>query len=328
MENKLLFALEAELHAGNTCVLATIVERYGSVPRGVGTSMLLATSREQMGTLGGGSLEARAREDARALLASRQNAIKPYQIHADEKSVFSGGVKVLFRVFSGEAGLSLCDHIKSVLEREEEAYLVCELSNQGATYSEVLPARELLIRFGLTCPPEQVIITQSEPLYLIEPLLPAPRVVLFGGGHVARCMAAQLNLLEARVWVVEDREEFAKARFFPAAERIIHADYASAGEILRLTKRDHAIVMSRGHETDEQILRWLLRGEIDYVGCIGSRKKITLLRERLLADGVTSEQLERLHAPVGLRIGAETPAEIAVSVAAEWIQHCACKQTE
>ena len=328
MENKLLFALEAELHAGKPCMLATIVERYGSAPRGVGTSMLLSASGEQTGTLGGGSLEARAREDAQVLLASRQSAIKPYQIHVDDQNVFSGGVKVLFRPFFGKAGLSLCDHIKSVLERQEAAYLVCELSNQGATYSEVLPARELLIRFGLSCPPEQVLVTQSEPRYLIEPFLPAPRVILFGGGHVARCMAAQLNLLEARVWVVEDREEFAKAQFFPAAERVIHADYASAVEILRLTRRDHAIVMSRGHETDEQILRWLLRGEIDYVGCIGSKKKIALLREKLLADGVTGEQLERLHAPIGLRIGAETPAEIAVSVAAEWIQHCACKKTE
>ena len=79
--------------------------------------------------------------------------------------------------------------------------------------------------------------------------------------------------------------------------------------------------MSRGHETDYQILRWLLRTRADYIGCIGSKKKIALSKERLLTDGLTQEQISRLHAPVGLAIGAQTPAEIAVSVAAEMIQY-------
>ena len=79
--------------------------------------------------------------------------------------------------------------------------------------------------------------------------------------------------------------------------------------------------MSRGHVTDYQILRWLLRSDADYIGCIGSRKKIALTKERLLADGFSIEQISRLHAPIGLSIGAQTPAEIAVSVAAELIQY-------
>ena len=90
---------------------------------------------------------------------------------------------------------------------------------------------------------------------------------------------------------------------------------------MRITRRDHGIVMSRGHETDYQILRWLLCSEADYIGCIGSRKKIALTKERLLADGFSAEQISRLHAPIGLSIGAQTPAEIAVSVAAELIQY-------
>ena len=134
-------------------------------------------------------------------------------------------------------------------------------------------------------------------------------------------MARQLALLDYRIWVVEDREDFAHAALFPAAERVIHSGYDSAEALLRITKRDHGIVMSRGHETDYQILRWLLRSEADYIGCIGSRKKIALTKKRLFADGLSAEQIERLHAPIGLSIGAQTPAEIAVSVAAELIQY-------
>ena len=164
-------------------------------------------------------------------------------------------------------------------------------------------------------------LTETEPQWLIEPLREAPRVILFGGGHVAQCMARQLALLDYRVWVVEDREEFAASALFPAAERVIHCGYDSAEALLRITKRDHGIVMSRGHETDYQILRWLLRSKADYIGCIGSRKKIALTKERLFADGLREDQIGRLHAPIGLSIGAQTPAEIAVSVAAELIQY-------
>ena len=132
-------------------------------------------------------------------------------------------------------------------------------------------------------------------------------------------------LLEYRIWVIEDRAEFATKELFPMAERVICHDYATVEPLLNVTKQDHAIVMSRGHETDFQILRWLLRSSADYIGCIGSKKKIALTKERLLAEGLTQEQIDRLHAPVGLRIGAETPAEIAVSVAAEMIQYLSQK---
>ena len=164
-------------------------------------------------------------------------------------------------------------------------------------------------------------LTETEPRWLVEPLRESPRVLLFGGGHVAQCMARQLALLDYHVWVVEDREEFAVSALFPAAERVIHCGYDSAGALLRITKQDHGIVMSRGHVTDYQILRWLLRSDADYIGCIGSRKKIALTKEWLLADGFSIEQISRLHAPIGLSIGAQTPAEIAVSVAAELIQY-------
>lgn len=321
MERLLLNAIEAEWSAGNGCMLATVLSRRGSVPRGIGTGMVVSRAGEQVGTLGGGSMEYRAKQDALALLANSESAIKDYEIHADDKSAYSGGVTILFRALVGETAKTLIERMHTTLDQQDEAYLVCEILREKPYESRVLSAAELCALCGISCPPDNPILTEAEPKWLIEPLRESPRVILFGGGHVAQCMARQLDLLDYRVWVVEDREEFAQVSLFPAAERVIHCAYDCAEALLHITRRDHAIVMSRGHETDYQILRWLLRSDADYIGCIGSKKKIALTKERLLADGLTEAQINRLHAPIGLAIGAQTPAEIAVSVAAEMIQY-------
>jgi xanthine dehydrogenase accessory factor len=328
MERLLLNAIAGELHAGKRCMLATILERRGSVPRGIGTSMLISLAGKQTGTVGGGLLEHRVKQDALALLEASACAMREYEIHADDKTAHSGGVTILFRPLAGEEGIALAQKMRQAFESESETYLVCQIIEGCAKETGVLHAEALCSFCGLSCPPEQPLLTEGEPRWLIEPLLPAPRVILFGGGHVAQCMARQLDLLDYRVWVVEDREAFASQKLFPAAERVIWSDYGLTQALLTLTRRDHAIVMSRGHETDYQILRWLLQSEADYIGCIGSRRKIALTKQRLLADGLKEAQIDRLHAPVGLPIGAQTPAEIAVSVAAELIQHRNCKSSK
>lgn len=321
MELQLLNAIETELREDRTCMLATIIERFGSAPRGTGTGMVITRVGTQTGTLGGGSLEYRARLDAIFLLSSANGALKEYEIHTDGEMAYSGSVRVLFRVFTGVDGKALCSAIREAYTAKETAYLVCELAKSGVMSSRVMHEAQMSQLCAVNHAPEQAICTNGETRWLIEPLLPAPRVIVFGGGHVAQCMVRQLGLLDFRIWVAEDRAEFAQSSLFPAAEHVLLCDYAQAEKMLDITKRDHAIVMSRGHETDEKILGWLLQTEADYIGCIGSKKKIALLTENLLKLGMLPDQLERLHAPIGLPIGAQTPAEIAVSVAAELISH-------
>ncbi len=326
MDAHLLVAIETELHAGNPCMLATIIDRTGSAPRGVGTSMVVSLAGEQTGTVGGGFLEHRVKLDSLALLEENACAIREYEIHADDKTAYSGGVTILFRPFRGENGLALARQIRVALDSGNEAYLVCPIEQDCAGLTSVILSDALCVCCGLSCPPEGAQRTAGETSWLIEPLKPAPRIILFGGGHVAQCMARQLALLDYRTWVVEDREAFASEALFPSAERVIYCDYDRVQQQLNISSRDHAVVMSRGHETDYQILRWLLRTEADYIGCIGSKRKITLTKERLLEDGLETAQIARLHAPVGLAIGAQTPAEIAVSVAAELIQYCSVQK--
>lgn len=321
MNKQLLDAIATGLAEGNGCMLATVLSRRGSAPRGIGTSMVVSCAGNQTGTVGGGFLEHRAKQDALHFLAKQEVAIRAYDIHADEKNVYSGGVTILFRAFAGVEGRKLIAKMEDAFAQKDEAYLVCQIENGIPLESSVLSENELMETCKIECPPEQPLLTEGEPAWLIEPLRELPRVILFGGGHVAQCMARQLDLLDYRIWVVEDREAFAKEELFPSAERVLLCNYGNVEPQLNITSRDHAIVMSRGHETDYQILRWLLRSKADYIGCIGSRKKIALTKERLRADGLDEAQISRLHAPIGLAICAQTPAEIAVSVAAELIQY-------
>lgn len=316
---QLLEKMGDELKKGRAVMLAIIVARNGSAPRGVGTAMAVLEDGSLAGTIGGGSMEYRAGRDAFALLKERRCGLNEYVIHADDHAVTSGSVRVLFRPVFGEAGNELVYDMQKSLENGEESYFVCALDEDGESSPCVLEAGALCERTGLNDAPEQPVCTQGERACLVLPLREQPRVILFGGGHVAQVMARQLDLLDCRVWVVEDREEFAKEALFPTAERVIRSDYEQAKKLVEPGERDSIIVMSRGHETDYQILRWTLKTDAAYIGCIGSRRKIALTKERLLKDGLTTEQIEKMHAPIGLAIGAETPAEIAVSVAAELI---------
>ena len=96
-------------------------------------------------------------------------------------------------------------------------------------------------------------------------------------------------------------------------------DFARLSDSVSVTPEDYVVIMTRGHQADHAVLSQVLRSGAKYLGCIGSRKKLALCRERLLADGYTAEEFAAVHAPIGLSIGAETPAEIAVSIAAEMI---------
>ena len=144
-------------------------------------------------------------------------------------------------------------------------------------------------------------------------------VWLFGGGHVSQALAAVLAPLDFRVAVYDDRPEFTGEDRFPLAVQRVAAPFGELREHVPLGPDDYLVIMTRGHQADFEVLRETLRAPVRYLGCIGSRRKLALCRDRLLAEGFTEAEYARLHAPIGLAIGAETPEEIAVSIAAELI---------
>jgi xanthine dehydrogenase accessory factor len=152
----------------------------------------------------------------------------------------------------------------------------------------------------------------------VEPILPQPTVVLFGGGHVSVALASAAHAAGFAIAVVDDREQFANAARFPMAGEI-YSSFTEAFERIRPNGSTYLVIVTRGHKEDMRVLAWAVRTAARYIGMIGSKRKVLSVYEALQRDGFRQEELARVYAPMGLEIGALTPEEIAVSVAAELI---------
>ena len=153
----------------------------------------------------------------------------------------------------------------------------------------------------------------------IDPIAPAPALYIIGAGHVGWHLARAAADAGFRIHVVDDREKFANAERFPAAETIEVDDIGAWLHRADLPATAYAVVVTRGHTHDFEALRALAARDLRYIGLIGSRAKVARIFEALEAEGMPLECLARVHAPIGLDIGAITPAEIAISILAELI---------
>jgi xanthine dehydrogenase accessory factor len=154
---------------------------------------------------------------------------------------------------------------------------------------------------------------------LIEPIEGSPTLCLFGAGHVAQPLARMAKACGFRVEVADDRERFASRERFPDADRILVEGFAGAAGAMTLGRNSYAVVVTRGHRGDAEALRAVLGRGLRYVGLLGSKSKMLQVFAELEQAGLPPEDLARVHCPVGLDIGAETPEEIAVSILAEMI---------
>jgi xanthine dehydrogenase accessory factor len=152
----------------------------------------------------------------------------------------------------------------------------------------------------------------------VEPILPQPMVVLFGGGHVSMAVAKSAAAAGFGVSVVDDREAFANAQRFPMAQEI-YTSYEEAFEKIQPNESTYLVIVTRGHKEDMRVLAWAVRTGARYVGMIGSKRKVISVYKALQKEGYREEEFERVYAPMGLDIGALSPEEIAISIAAELI---------
>jgi xanthine dehydrogenase accessory factor len=154
---------------------------------------------------------------------------------------------------------------------------------------------------------------------LVEPIEGTPTLCLFGAGHVAQPLARMAKACGFRVEVADERERFASRERFPDADRILVEGFTEAASAMTLGGNSFAVVVTRGHLGDAEALRAVLGRGLRYVGLLGSKSKMQQVFTALEQAAVSPEDLARVHCPVGLDIGAETPEEIAVSILAEMI---------
>lgn len=145
-------------------------------------------------------------------------------------------------------------------------------------------------------------------------------VYIFGGGHVAQELVPVLAHLNFPCVVFDDRPEFSNKEVFPDAKECIVGDFETILDFIEIKETDFVCIMTRGHQFDYLVEKQILKTPASYIGVMGSRSKTKIIREKLLADGFREEEVSRLKSPIGLDIKAETPAEIAISIAGELIQ--------
>lgn len=328
---KLLHALLEELNAGRGAVLCGIVASRGSTPRGAGAKMLVLENGGTLGTIGGGAVEFRAARLAESLLAGKVSRFERYALTpgdaADTGMICGGDVKVYFQYFdpANAAAKDALANALLLLDSPGPSWLVTVMD--GDRWRMGVYDRENGLR-GLDVPWERLapllasrgMLEEGPPAIFAEPLTRAGTVFLFGGGHVARELAHILAMTDFRVVVYDQREQTLTRDFFPEASALICGTFPEALEKTGpISGEDYVVIMTPGHQGDYEVLSQALKTPAKYIGCIGSRKKIAITRERLLADGFSEAEIKRVHAPIGLPIGGETPAEVAVSVAAQLI---------
>ncbi len=153
----------------------------------------------------------------------------------------------------------------------------------------------------------------------VEPITPAPRAMIFGAGHISKSLSQVLTMAGFLTTVIDDREAFANRERFPDADEVLSGDYEAIFPALTVHESTFIVIVTRGHRDDMRVLRWAVSTNAQYISMIGSRRKVLNVVKELEKEGIPRERMERIYAPMGLEIGAISPEEISISVAAEMI---------
>ena len=153
----------------------------------------------------------------------------------------------------------------------------------------------------------------------VEPVIPSPSAIIFGAGHISKSLCKVASLAGFATTIVDNRETFANRERFPEADEIFAEEYEGVFPKLIVHDSTYLIIVTRGHRDDMRVLRWAAATPARYVAMIGSKRKVISVVKELEKEGLSREQLARIYAPMGLEIGAISPEEIAISVAAEMI---------
>lgn len=311
-------------------VFVTTISSSGSSPRGAGSKMLVLENGTSYGTIGGGNVEYVSIQHAREVLKQKQSCTRGFALHPDQVAdlgmICGGDVVIFFQYISWENQdfYDLCTRILKSWDKNENTWLIFDITEETVWKAGLYEEQEGLTGLGISDPSPLLQTKAVQKVldgrkYYCEPLVQKGRVYIFGGGHVAQALVPVLARLEFRCVVFDDREAFSNPQVFPEAEQCILGHFNRISDYLSIQPQDYVCIMSRGHQYDYLIQKQILTTPAYYIGVMGSRKKKEVIRQKLLADGFSQEDISRITTPIGLDILAETPEEIAVSIAGQLI---------
>jgi len=194
-----------------------------------------------------------------------------------------------------------------------------EVWNAAREVIETEKPRHLNFSLGQDAAYDNGLICGGQLDVFVEPVIPPPRAYIFGAGHISRSLSKVCSMAGFSTTIIDDRESFANRDRFPEADEIYAEEYEAVFPRLEVNAGSYLIIVTRGHRDDMRVLRWAAGTQARYVAMIGSKRKVISVIKELEKEGLSRESLERVFAPMGLEIGAISPEEIAVSVAAEMI---------
>ena len=336
------------LEGEQPCVLATVVRTKGSTPQKPGAKLLVRADGSGVGTLGGGCVEGDIWFAAKEIMRRKGGPeFRDYLLNEDiaaRDGLVCGGTMYFFieplwdpKEFLpfGEEMMGAYESgnpvsVATVVRAESGRGILGAkilLREDGSTYGSLgdpeldVLALEAARRVGDMGTNEHVMTHYGVELF-VEGFTTPPTLVLMGGGHVAKATYALARLLGFRIYVVDDRPEFANKERFPDAEdTIVVPDYTQGLDQIPINANTFIVVATRGHWFDDLALEAAVHTPAKYVGLLGSKRKTILIYQRLVQLGIPPERLKEVHAPVGLDIGALTPEELAVSIVSEIIMY-------
>lgn len=329
---KQMLKLMAErLSDGEALVLVTVTASSGATPRGAGARMLVGKNGRICGTIGGGAVEYRSEQIARQVLEKKVSGQQDFSLTRDDVQnlgmICGGDVNVFFHYIpEGDAQtLELSRKALALFETGEAFWLLSDIGNGGrlslytkkeGAFGPVIPAWVLT-----QLPRQPKLLRQEGESWCAEQINGSGRVYIFGCGHVSQELEPVLTHVGFRCVVMDDRAEFARRELFPSAEEVKLIDFSRIAESVTIGEEDYVCIMTRGHAFDTVIQAQVLKCRPAYVGVIGSRKKAAGVRKILKEEyGLSDEELNIVTTPIGMEIEAETPAEIAISIAGQMIQ--------
>lgn len=309
----LFLAIQKQLAAAKSCYLIALIESEGSTPRSSGAYMLVGADGYLYGTIGGGGMEYAVQLTAQKRLKDGETAsfVQMYDLSPKAGMACGGSCQVQFCYLpANESTAKLVEQGLVALAEHESWWFLLPLGENACSCA---------IKKDLPLAGHRGLIELEGVHYYAEQYSYDGWVYVFGAGHVARELVPLLCHLGFHCVVYDDRAEFADAEIFPQAEAVQQVDFRALNDVCHLSERDYAVVMTRGHVHDANCERFLLTTPVGYIGIMGSKNKAALARAALLSEGYSEEQLARVTTPIGISIGSETPAEIAVSIAAQLI---------
>jgi xanthine dehydrogenase accessory factor len=336
------------IRSGSGSVIATVIRTAGSTPQKPGSTALFGEKGLLAGTIGGGLLENEVQHIAESVMISGISDHFYFNLDSeqDPAGAICGGEAEVLVDAEPSRHLAVLEEMENTLSGHRDGFLLTVIITKNAK-------GRLIKRYWIKNPGDDHLPAGLEPAFkdmirdhftqaikygfieiglkkhpvhevemaFLEHIHPLPHLVIAGAGHIGKALAHLGSLLEFEVTVVDDRPEFANVGLIPDADRLVVKPIGPAIKEIDPGEDTYIVIVTRGHNHDGEALRACIRSDAAYIGMIGSRHKVEILRTQFLKEGwANPEQWSAIHAPIGLDIGSITVQEIATSIAAQLVE--------